>query len=167
MHVWGSCEASAQYSPINVFVNLFHSKNSNLSRCFSDLIHTEYRKLHKNNGHSPFFLPPIMRSSIGQCRNIRFRQLYASHVIITSDDNNSTFSSKTAELKMSRINVDATPSRRIDVDMTSFWQQIPTRIPSTTKYDEWNIVFIRCSIRPLTCALRDWILCFIFPVHVN
>ena len=39
---------------------------------------------HKNNGHSPFFLPPIMRSSVGQCRNIRFRQLYASHVIITS-----------------------------------------------------------------------------------
>ena len=50
---------------------------------FSDLIHTEYRKLHKNNGHSPFSLPPIMRSSVGQCRNIRFRQLYASHVIIT------------------------------------------------------------------------------------
>ena len=25
-----------------------------------------------------------MRSSVGQCRNIRFRQLYASHVIITS-----------------------------------------------------------------------------------
>ena len=38
---------------------------------------------HKNKGHSPFFLPPIMRSSVGQCRNIRFRQLYASHVIIT------------------------------------------------------------------------------------
>ena len=85
MHVLGSCEASAQYSPINFFVNLFHSKNSNLPHCFSDLIHTEYRKLHKNNGHPPFFLPPIMRSSVGQCRNIRFRQLYASHVIITSD----------------------------------------------------------------------------------
>ena len=68
-----------------LFVNLFHSKNSNLPHCFSDLIHTEYRKLHKNNGHSPFFLPPIMRSSVGQCRNIRFRQLYASHVIITSE----------------------------------------------------------------------------------
>ena len=27
-----------------------------------------------------------MRSSVGQCRNIRFRQLYASHVIITSDN---------------------------------------------------------------------------------
>ena len=66
------------------FVNLFHSKNTNLPHCFSDLIHTEYRELHKNNGHSPFFLPPIMRSSVGQCRNIRFRQLYASHVIITS-----------------------------------------------------------------------------------
>ena len=26
-----------------------------------------------------------MRSSVGQCRNIRFRQLSASHVIITSD----------------------------------------------------------------------------------
>ena len=26
-----------------------------------------------------------MRSSVGQCRNIRFRQLYASHVIITSE----------------------------------------------------------------------------------
>ena len=85
MHVLGSCEASAQYSPINFFVNLFHSKNSNLPHCFSDLIHTEYRKLHKNNGHSPFFLPPIMQPSVGQCRNIRFRQLYASHVIITSD----------------------------------------------------------------------------------
>ena len=83
MHVLGSCEACAQYSPINFFVNLFHSKNSNLPHCFSDLIHTEYRKLHKNNGHSPFFLQPIMRSSVGQCRNIRFRQLYASHVIIT------------------------------------------------------------------------------------
>ena len=43
-----------------------------------------HRKLHKNNGHSPFFLPPIMRSSVGQCRNIRFWQLYTSHVIITS-----------------------------------------------------------------------------------
>ena len=84
MHVLGSCEASTQYSPINFFVNLFHSKNSNLPHCFSDLIHTEYRKLHKNNGYSPFFLPPIMRSSVGQCRNIRLRQLYASHVIITS-----------------------------------------------------------------------------------
>ena len=83
MHVLGSCETSAQYSPINFFVNLFHSKNSNLPHCFSDLIHTKYRKLHKNNGHSPFVLPPIMRSSVGQCRNIRFRQLYASHVIIT------------------------------------------------------------------------------------
>ena len=40
---------------------------------------------HKNKGHSPFFLPPIMRSSVGQCCNIRFRQLYASHVIITSE----------------------------------------------------------------------------------
>ena len=39
---------------------------------------------HKNKGHSPFFLPPIMRSSVGQCCNIRFRQLYAGHVIITS-----------------------------------------------------------------------------------
>ena len=39
---------------------------------------------HKNKGHTPFFLPPIMRLSVGQCRNIRFRQLYASHVIITS-----------------------------------------------------------------------------------
>ena len=84
MHVFGSCEASAQYSPINFFVNLFHSKNSNLPHCFSDLIHTEYRKLHKNNGHSPFVSPSIMRSSVGQCRNIRFRQLSASHVIITS-----------------------------------------------------------------------------------
>ena len=84
MHVLGSCEASAQYSPINFFVNLFHSKNSNLPHCFSDLIHTEYRKLHKNNGHSPFVSPSIMRSSVGQCRNIRFRQLSASHVIITS-----------------------------------------------------------------------------------
>ena len=84
MHVLGSCEASAQYSPINFFVNLFHSKNSNLPYCFSDLIHTEYRKLHKNNGHSPFVSPSIMRSSVGQCRNIRFRQLSASHVIITS-----------------------------------------------------------------------------------
>ena len=84
MHVLESCEASAQYSPINFFVNLFHSKNSNLPQCFSDLIHTEYRKLHKNNGHSPFVLPSIMRSSVGQCRNIRFRQLSASHVIITS-----------------------------------------------------------------------------------
>ena len=56
MHVLGYCEASAQYSPINFFVNLFHSKNSNLPHCFSDLIHTEYRKLHKNNGHSPFAL---------------------------------------------------------------------------------------------------------------
>ena len=47
----------------------------------------DYRSLnsHKNKGHSPFFLPPIMRSSVGQCRNIRFRQLYASHVITTSD----------------------------------------------------------------------------------
>ena len=85
MHVLESCEASAQYSPINFFVNLFHSKNSNLPHCFSDLIHTEYRKLHKNNGHSPFVLPSIMRSSVGQCRNIRFRQLSASHVIITSE----------------------------------------------------------------------------------
>ena len=85
MHVLGSCEASAQYSPINFFVNLFHSKNSNLPHCFSDLIHTEYRKLHKNNGHLPFVSPSIMRSSVGQCRNIRFRQLSASHVIITSD----------------------------------------------------------------------------------
>ena len=85
MHVLGSCKAFAQYSPINFFVNLFHSKNSNLPHCFSDLIYKEYRKSHKNNGHSPFFLPPIMRSSVGQCRNIRFRQLYASHVIITSD----------------------------------------------------------------------------------
>ena len=85
MHVLGSCGASAQYSPINFFVNLFHSKNSNLPHCFSDLIHTEYRKLHKNNGHSPFVLPSIMRSSVGQCRNIRFRQLSASHVIITSE----------------------------------------------------------------------------------
>ena len=85
MHVFGSCEASAQYSPINFFVNLFHSKNSNLTHCFSDLIHTEYRKLHKNNGHSPFVSPSIMRSSVGQCRNIRFRQLSASHVIITSE----------------------------------------------------------------------------------
>ena len=84
MHILGSCEASAQYSPINFFVNLFHSKNSNLPDCFSDLIHTEYRKLHKNNGHSPFVSPSIMRSSVGQCRNIRFRQLSASHVIITS-----------------------------------------------------------------------------------
>ena len=84
MHVLGSCKAFAQYSPINFFVNLFHSKNSNLHHCFSDLIHTEYRKSHKDNGHSPFFLPPIMRSSVGQCRNIRFRQLYASHVIIIS-----------------------------------------------------------------------------------
>ena len=58
---------------------------ASLPHCFSDLIHTEYRKLHKNNGHSHFFLPPIMRSSVGQCRNIQFRQLYASHVIITSD----------------------------------------------------------------------------------
>ena len=41
---------------------------------------------HKNKGHSPFFFPPIMRSSVGQCRNIRFRQLSASHVIITSVD---------------------------------------------------------------------------------
>ena len=85
MHILGSCEASSQFAPIIFFVNLFHSKNSNLPHCFSDLIHTEYRKLHKNNGHSPFFLPPIVRSSVGQCRNIRFRQLYASHVIITSD----------------------------------------------------------------------------------
>ena len=85
IHVLESYEASAQYSPINFFVNLFHIKNSNLPHCFSELIHTDYRKLHKNNGHSPFFLPPIMRSSVGQCRNIRFRQLYASHVIITSD----------------------------------------------------------------------------------
>ena len=85
MHVLGSCEASAQYSPINFFVNLFHSKNSNLPHCYSDLIHTEYRKLYKNNGHSPFVSPSIMRSSVGQCRNIRFRQLSASHVIITSD----------------------------------------------------------------------------------
>ena len=69
---------------ISFFVNLFHSKNSNLPHCFTDLIHTEYRKLHKNNGHSRFVLPPIMRSSVGQCRNIRFRQMYASHVIITS-----------------------------------------------------------------------------------
>ena len=84
MHVLGSCEASAQYSPINFFVNLFHSKNSNLPHSFSDLIHTEYRKLHKNNGHSPFVSPSIMRSSVGQCRNIRFRQLSGSHVIITS-----------------------------------------------------------------------------------
>ena len=89
MHVLGSCEASAQYSPINFFVNLFHSKNSNLPHCFSDLIHTEYRKLHKNNGHSPFVSPSIMRSSVGQCRNIRFRQLSASHVIITSDNDSS------------------------------------------------------------------------------
>ena len=85
MHVLGSCEASAQYSPINFFVNLSHSKNSNLPDCFSDLIQTEYRKLHKNNGHSPFVSPSIMRSSVGQCRNIRFRQLSASHVIITSE----------------------------------------------------------------------------------
>ena len=84
MHVLESCEASAQYSPINFFVNLFQCKNSNLPHCFSDLIHTEYRKMHKNNGHSPFVLPSIMRSSVGQCRNIRFRQLSASHVIITS-----------------------------------------------------------------------------------
>ena len=82
---FGVLQASAQYSPISFFVNHFHSKNSNLPHSFSDLIHTEYRILHKNNGHSPFFLPPIMRSSVGQCRNIRFRQLYASHVIITSD----------------------------------------------------------------------------------
>ena len=86
MHVLGSCEASAQYSPINFFVNLFHSKNSNLPYCFCDLIHTEYGKLHKNNGHSPFVSPSIMRSSVGQCRNIRFRQVSASHVIITSAD---------------------------------------------------------------------------------
>ena len=84
MHVLGSCEASAQYSPINFFVNLFHNKKSNLPYRFSDLIHTEYRNLHTNNGHSPSVLPPIMRSSVGQCRNIRFRQLYASHVIFTS-----------------------------------------------------------------------------------
>ena len=69
---------------ISFFVNLFYSKNSNLPHCFTDLIHTEYRKLHKTNGHSPFVLPPIMRSSVGQCRNTRFRQMYASHVIITS-----------------------------------------------------------------------------------
>ena len=91
MHVLGSCEASTQYLPINFFVNLFHSKNSNLPNCFSDLIHTEYRKLHKNNGHSPFVLPSIMRSSVGQCRNIRFRQLSASHVIITSAKDNNTY----------------------------------------------------------------------------
>ena len=29
----------------------------------------------------------MMRSSVGQCRNIRFRQLYASHVIIASGTN--------------------------------------------------------------------------------
>ena len=93
MHVLGSCEASAQYSPINFFVNLFLSKNSNLPDCFSDLIHTEYRKLHKNNGHSPFVSPSIMRSSVGQCRNIRFRQLSASHVIITSEHASQTSNS--------------------------------------------------------------------------
>ena len=85
MHVLGSCEASTQYSPINFFVYLLHSKTSNIPYCFGDLIHTEYRKLHKINDHSPFFGPPIMRPSVGQCRNIRFRQLYARHVIITSD----------------------------------------------------------------------------------
>ena len=94
----GSCGTSAQYSPTNFFVNLFHSKNSILPHCFSDLIHTEYRKLHKNNGHSTFFLPPIMRSSVGQCRNIRFRQLYASHVIITS-----------GFVKISNFNIPKTP----------------------------------------------------------
>ena len=98
MHVLGSCEASAQYSPINFFVNLFHSQNSNLPHCFSDLIHTEYRKLHKNNGHSPFVSPSVMRSSVGQCRNIRFRQLSASHVIITSEYANAALLAYTVQL---------------------------------------------------------------------
>ena len=48
-------------------------------------MHQSSLNSHKNKGHSPFFFPPIMRSSVGQCRNIRFRQLSASHVIITSD----------------------------------------------------------------------------------
>ena len=47
-------------------------------------MHQSSLNSHKNKGHSPFFFPPIMRSSVGQCRNIRFRQLSASHVIITS-----------------------------------------------------------------------------------
>ena len=49
-------------------------------------MHQSSLNSHKNKGHSPFFFPPIMRSSVGQCRNIRFRQLSASHVIITSVD---------------------------------------------------------------------------------
>ena len=64
-----------------LFCKPFPKQEFELPHCFSDLIHTEYRKLHKNYGHSSFFLPPIMRSTVGQCRNIRFRQLYASHVI--------------------------------------------------------------------------------------
>ena len=54
--------------------------------CFdlSKRMHQSSFTSHKNKGHSPFFFPPIMRSSVGQCRNIRFRQLSASHVIITS-----------------------------------------------------------------------------------
>ena len=48
-------------------------------------MHQSSLNSHKNKGHSPFFFPPIMRSSVGQCRNIRFRQLSASHVIITSE----------------------------------------------------------------------------------
>ena len=47
-------------------------------------MHQSSLNSHKNKGHSPFFFPSIMRSSVGQCRNIRFRQLSASHVIITS-----------------------------------------------------------------------------------
>ena len=47
-------------------------------------MHQSSLNSHKNKGYSPFFFPPIMRSSVGQCRNIRFRQLFASHVIITS-----------------------------------------------------------------------------------
>ena len=54
-------------------------------------MHQSSLNSHKNEGHSPFFLPPIMRSSVGQCRNIRFRQLYASPMIITSAYANSAY----------------------------------------------------------------------------
>ena len=123
MHVLGSCGASAQYSPINFFVNLFHSKNSNLPYCFSDLIHTEYRKLHKNNGHSPFVLPSIMRSSVGQCRNIRFRQLSASHVIITSVTINATRLRKTMWNSF-RVLIFAFSETNADIKMASVGQAI-------------------------------------------
>ena len=47
MHVLGFAKHLLNIHQSTFFVNLFHSKNSNLAHCFSDQIYTEYRKLHK------------------------------------------------------------------------------------------------------------------------